>query len=90
MPARGRLARQHARLDLSKGLEHTLDVIVGEVGVHRRHVDPVEGTRFLRQLIDDWLSLADVAGPPDLRDSEEGNSNPGSEEAGLHRQLDSP
>lgn len=31
-----------------------------------RHVDPVEGARFLRQLLDDGLSLPDVTGPAHL------------------------
>lgn len=70
----GLLSGQHAGLDLAKGLKDTLDVDVGEVRVHRRHIDPVEGTSFFCQLVDDWLSLADVTGPPHLADREEGFS----------------
>lgn len=71
VPSGCRLSRQNTRLDPPKRLEHALDVVVRQVGVDGRHVDPVEGARFLRQLVDDWLSLADVAGPPDLRDGPE-------------------
>lgn len=67
-----RLSSQHAGLDLTKGLKNTLDVIVGEVGVDGRHVDPVKGARLLRQLVDNRLSLADVTGPPDLQDEKVG------------------
>lgn len=61
-----RLSGQHAGLDLAEGLKDASDVVVGEVGVDRRHVDPVEGTRLLGQLVDDGLSLANVTGPTDL------------------------
>lgn len=61
-----RVSGQHAGLDLAEGLKDTLDVVVGEVGVDRRHVDPAEGARLLGQLVDDGLSLANVTGPTDL------------------------
>lgn len=64
-----RLSGQHAGLDLSKSLKDTLDVVIGEVGVDRRHVDPVKGACFLCELVDDWLSLANVTGPPNLQNS---------------------
>lgn len=66
VPPSRRLSRQNTRLDLSESLEHALDVVVGQVGVDRGHVDPVKGPGFLRQLVDDGLSLADVTGPPHL------------------------
>lgn len=68
----GWLSGQHAGLDLSEGLKDTFDVVIGEVRVDRCHVDPVKGTRFLCQLVDDWLSLANVTGPPNLQDEQEG------------------
>lgn len=68
----GGLAGQHAGLDPAEGLENALDVLVGEVRVDGRHVDPVEGSRLLRQLVNDRLSLADVAGPADLQDIAQG------------------
>lgn len=40
----------------------------------RCHIDPVEGSSFFCQLVDDWLSLADVTGPPHLRDKEKGKT----------------
>lgn len=72
VPTSGRLSCQHAGLDFPKGLEHAFDVVVGEVGMHRRHIDPVKGSSFLRQLVDDRLSLANVTGPPHLQDKEKG------------------
>lgn len=74
VPPRRRLSGQHAGLDLSEGLKDALDVVIGEVGVNRCHVDPVKGSRFLRQLVDDWLSLANVTGPPNLQDKQEGKT----------------
>lgn len=68
------LSHQHAGLDFSEGLKDALDVVVGEVWVDRRHVDSVEGSRFLRQLVNDWLSLANVAGPPNLQDCPDGKT----------------
>ena len=67
MAPRGRVAGQRARLDASEGLKHTLDVLVREVGVDRRNVDAVEGTRLLCQLVNDGLRLTDVTWPPHLQ-----------------------
>lgn len=57
---------QCARFDLAEGLKHTLDVVVREVLVHRSHVDAVEGSRLLGQLVYDGLGLPYVAGPAHL------------------------
>lgn len=70
VPTGGRLSGQHAGLDFPKGLKYAFDVVIGEVRMNRRHVDPVEGSSFFSQLVDNWLSLADVTGPPHLSDEE--------------------
>ena len=57
---------QRAGFDLAKGLKHTLDVIIREVLVHGSHVDAVEGSRLLGQLVYDGLSLPYVAGSAHL------------------------
>lgn len=72
VPSSCRLSGQHAGLNLSEGLKDALNVVIGEVGVDRCHVDPVKGTSFLRELVNDWLSLADVTGPPNLQDEQQG------------------
>lgn len=74
VPSRGGLSGQHAGLDLPEGLKDTLDVVIREVGVDRRYVDPVKGTSFLCQLINYRLSLADVTGPPNLQGKAEGKT----------------
>ena len=71
MPTGARLPGQHARLDLPESLKDALDVVIGEVGVDRCHVNPVKGTCFLCQLVNDWLSLAYVTGSSNLKDKQE-------------------
>lgn len=71
VPSADWLSDQRAGLDPSEGLKDALDIVVGEVGVNRRHVDSVKGPCLLCQLVDDWLSLADVTGPPNLQDKQQ-------------------
>lgn len=60
------VAGQRARFNLAKGLKHTLDVVVREVLMHRSHIDSVEGTCLLSQLVNDGLGLSYVAWPAHL------------------------
>lgn len=68
MAASRRLSSQHTGLGLAEGLEDALDVVLRQVGMDWSHVDPVEGSWLLSQLVNDGLSLANVTGPANLQD----------------------
>lgn len=78
---------QCARLDLAKGLKHAFDVVIREILVHGSHVDTVEGSCLLSQLVYDGLCLPYVAGPAHLeeRQGTKSSSQPGLATVGFRR-----